>query len=318
MDIVDFSPPMADVIAEMNKESEPISNSRFIDGIIKDHPEVKDQLIQKLPEWKKSLDTFMGMDGFSDIVLEEADYISKEETVTFIKGVADEVKQILEERPDKDIYFIRYTDNARSEEYFYRHVTKSIPEDKRDKVKLVNPTQLTDLTYDGVQLGDVFFCDDSANSGQQMRTSLIPLVSYSRREFDEDVKPNGEPVRAHVRLLRVTDDAMEKLDIVKGLLRDTNPVEIDLKTGGKMKSMNDVADRVEKEYPDKKYTAEQRSVTLSHHQYGVGTLGVFYHRLQDNLTPIFISGRISEGLAKHGVTPLLDESVFIPYPPLFS
>jgi hypothetical protein len=37
--------------------------------------------------------------------------------------------------------------------------------------------------------------------------------------------------------------------------------------------------------------------------------GVFYHRSQDNLAPIFVSGRISEGLVARGVTPLFDESV---------
>jgi len=282
-------------------ESEKIRLPDFLLKLAIDYPEVADKIKAKLPQWKENVDRLMGIEGFSDIVLNQIEYISKEEEEEFFLQVREEIKSKLESNQALTIYFLIHSIRSRSGNYFFNAICNGLSDSNKERLKKVTAIEFNEMMDEGMVPTEIYFCDDSSNSGSQLVGQTINLLPrFSRGEMGSS---SGEKINLHIRLLRIDHKAEVKInDLLKRL---ENAIEVSIDVEAKpIANMKDIATHFG---ITSLSSPEQQYIFNTHHQMGIATLAIFYHKLQDNLSPLLIPGRAEKELAKHGIKPLFEQ-----------
>lgn len=278
--------PPSDGVAPVEVRAAP-STPKFLVDMARDQPELVARVAKDLPEWAVALDKFAGHPNFAATVLQTMEYIGREETRAFVDGVVTEVREKLEASPDKKIYFGQTGESSRSGKYFFNRIVAGLPEDQRSRVELKSHSAIAN-SRESVVDQDIYFVDDSANSGQQLQHFL---TVFHRR--------SDGPTRLHVRLMRASEFALSKVEhSQKMFTRAGNQVTVDIQTQP-VASIRGVMQQLDLHTGD-----IPTALMYPHHRIGEGILTIFRHRMQDNLASFLTQGVMTAGYAANGVKPL--------------
>lgn len=265
----------------------------FVRKVAKDYPDEANRIISLLPMWKATVDRYVSIPGFAGEVLDATEYISKEDLEGFVTEIADEATPLLGVHPDR-VVFVHYSAKT-SGRYLFNQILGKIPEEIRDKAILLDPKTLAR----DIRLGNrkaptnIFYCDDSSNSGQQIRSllslTILPLVQ----------EPSQNPT-IDLRLMRISDNARNVIE-TKLQIPGVDNVNWDIKA----KRMPELADVMNKHAT--KLPAPIPELFSPRSPFGAPTLGIFYHKLQDNLPGIYLCGDM-EVATRAGIEPLFQNS----------
>lgn len=292
---------MGDVTGPETSEVEINREPAFLASLEVDYPELANKIRTDLPRWVSAVEGYLGIAGIAKTVLDKVHYFSKEDTRLFVTRVADEVKTI---PVGESIVFVHHASAARSGRFLYDEIVKRLGEDS-SRIRLAASADLQEVVEKDINKKHIFFIDDSANSGQQLNLCLNPLIAVS------DL---GESTEVHVRLMAITKKAKDTFNWLKSRIEDdSGDVVLDIQA-------DDMP--VVGEPPEGVNQNRWWMVATPHHGRGRATLGIFSHRLQDNLSPLLIEGIRTEGMGEihsdmlPGIFPLLNPGDIPEYSPL--
>jgi hypothetical protein len=252
-----------------------------------DHPELAQSIKGRINEWTDSVNKIMGRDDFAKTVLDNIDYVSRDEITQFISQVAAEVIDLIDSGV-KEIIFFKHIDGD-SRDWFYKILLEQIPKDKRDILKYRSSFYVR--TYPDAHF---FILDDSSNSGKQLEATVqTPFIQEKDHlSFTNQLRVLflGKKTSLHIRLLRITEYAKNNLEKTASENKKSI-VELDIQAK-KMPTIKDVLNQLGMRFED--LNKEQQRLLKAHHEYHSPILGFFFHKLQDNLPTMLISGRLDD------------------------
>ncbi len=280
-------PEGADIRHVISDEKvEPDNVPPFVRALTVDYPDEAERLKGAIPEWCKQVNANLGVENVAESILETTDYISRQEEGEFVEGIAREVAELLDS--EEKIYFVQHGTDARSGRYFFDQIKNLIPEELRSKIQL--ESSFFKIFEAGSTPKHFFFVDDAINSGQQASEALGHLAFVAQQAGV------SESTSVHVRALRATDSGSERIagldSAFPGATWDINA-----------KRMPTVGNALTKNNAE---SLANHHLLLPSHALPdtTATLGIFYHRLQDNLPAMYTS-------AENG---LFQNTLMQPYP----
>lgn len=299
---------MAEAVGEIASsvlESKKIENDPpFLNKLRIDHPKIADEIKGRIPDWKMKVDELSGIENFGTKILEEIEYVDKEETDKLINSVANEVRKIREIHPDKPIRFVAWSPNEGSGKWFYDQVMDSLQDIQTNSVSLIAPHNIMDRQELRINEPVYFYLDDAANSGQQIQQCITAFrhvvsdIKDSENHVEDEKRISENPVDLRIRLLRITDKVDNFINGQKKyLLNDLSDqlVIIDTKSNPNAnKRMPTMDDLVAKLGLKEKQVQNPGAFFYGHHGRYPATLTTFRHKIQDNMPVALVEGRLSD------------------------
>lgn len=294
-------------IFDPTQETVSLKTPDFIKAIGKDFPEEERRVLALLPEWEAAIDHLVGIPGLARQVLDATQYIGKEEIQSFILGIAQEAQQLLGVKRG-EVNFLHEGQETKSGRYFFENILGHIPDSLKDRVRLLDIGDLHSFIAANDPRGqDFFLCDDAINSGMQFHevANTLGFTISKRREDPGTAKSN-----LRVRVLRIADEGRKRIktdaDYYKKILA------IDAQ-GKRMPVVDDILGKFRKRTNNNFGGLFHQSNALS---FSPTTLGIFYHKFQDNLPIVYTGEKKSDPLISDGVIPLFKNTTLKPYPSL--
>ena len=278
----------------------------FLKKLSVDHPQVAEDIRKRIPEWKEKVDELSGVKDFGTNILNEIEYVGKDETDQLVNSVADEIRKIREGNPNKPIRFVAWSPNDGSGKWFYDQIIDSLQDTSTENISIIAPYNVVDRpdlkAYEPVY----FYLDDAANSGQQIQQGInafrrvIRNLTHSESRKEDEKAMIEKPIDLRIRLLRMTDKVKDFIDQQKKYLlneRGVPLVHIDIESNPyankHMPTMDDLAVKLGL---DENNVQNKNIFFYGHHGRYPTTLTGFRHKIQDNMPIILVEGKFSENV----------------------
>lgn len=164
----------------------------FLEKMKIDNPKFAEDIVSRIPEWRKKVDELSGVEGTADMVLDTLEYVDKETIMKHITNVAQEVEEVLAQNPSTKIKFLAVRSDGGSQKWFFDEVKGRLNAERRDNLELESDN-LIEEDADSV----LFFVDDSINSGMQFNRLA--------NEVNIIASNTGKNVDFRLRCLRVNE-----------------------------------------------------------------------------------------------------------------
>ncbi len=302
--------------------TEPIVNTekyRFLAALAEDYPEIAKVISERIPEWRQKVDAALGLEGFADQILQTVEYKTKKDELAFCQRVATQITKDLESYPNKKICFIQWGGRG-SEPYFHKLILEQVPAELKQRIVIWD--KINNRRYDMLRNDPnilVYYIDDSANSGQQINSSVISTFEQMVSGY------RTADLQFTAFLMGMTKTAQEHIaPFLKNNLEAVRTAENDNVNHKVVWQVPDTQTRAEFNFsptPTMHHVVDElikqgkipeedgeRFLIAAHHSYNVGTLLLFYHRLlQDNVPSVFTDGRLTQALREdYGINPLFE------------
>jgi hypothetical protein len=292
----------------------------FLELLFKDHPDLAVRVGGSIEEWKKWIAQDTKSSIIADAILDAIDYVSFQEIEELISGWVEEVSAELTSKPDRLAIFILDAGGSGSQKYFGQRVYDQLPPELQKRIELLGGDEMIKRLYlapedfDSFIKTDYWRFDDSANSGRQLTSMVLPDFAEMSEKLKKHVELNGRkeeylnftknkeahPV-FHIRFMRTTSYAEKQIqDISARLLNNEEnetPVGIsfDLKASKQFPTIIEVTEPLE--VPWEKGKTGPSYLYMQNHVVGHPVLGFFATKIQDNLPAALVRGKLSpEGL----------------------
>jgi hypothetical protein len=287
-----------EIASPIVKENTLPPDIKFLEEMERDHPEIARDIRSRLPEWSRVVDEKSGMPGFAQEVLGHMEYISEADVELFVDSVASEVKQIKEKDPDKPICFVSWTTDGGSGKWFYDKVIDRLKDIDTNNITLLASHDIVTSKNSFQFSSTYFYLDDAANSGQQLQLGINAFDVMLRDDSIDRQVIAKNPIDVRIRLMRVTDHVVNNIinRPRKFFADDSGRKLLNIDTEGNplanihMPTMDDVSKNLG--IPVEQIL-NKGLFFYGHHGRSPASLGVFWHRAQDNMPVAIIEGRLS-------------------------
>ena len=290
---------------------------RFLATLAEDYPEIAKKVAERIPMWSQRVDAAFKLEGYADQILQKMEYRTRKDELAFCQEVATQIITDLEANPNKKICFIQWGTRG-SEPYFHKLILEKISPDLRKRIVIPSGNEKFRMLKNDPNI-HVYYIDDSANSGKQMyqsivstfkhtvdgnRTADIPFTAFLMGMTDEAKDTIAPFLKNNLKAQETHEDNGTSHRLVWQVPENQTRAEFNFSP---TPTMYDAVDSLIEQGKIKKED-EGKFLIDAHHNFNVGTLLLFYHRLlQDNVAAIFKTGRLSDSLKEeHGIEPLFE------------
>lgn len=296
------------VIPKLSKESKS-TQPHFLEEMSKDYPDLAKRVTADLPEWEASVDKYLGLADSGKSIADAIEYTNWQEIRNSILRWREELKDILLGDPNKRAAVISIIGG--STRYFANQVISELPEELRKRIDQITTVEEADeyvsnhLPNENTHSPtDYFIFDDSSNSGSQLVTTINSFMgsvgeeaynaANTRNQGSAYLKwlnnTDAKKSNLYVRMLAMTDiakkDSAAAFNYHSTCSNKYPPViSLDIRAK-KMPETMEVLKTLQ--IPKDRVTVDFKA---SHAGMMPTVLGIFAHKIQDNLPPVLLEGK---------------------------